>query len=221
MLQKGEEYRIMIADDHEIVRSGLRLLIERCAGMKIVAEASSFSELMQRLGTAECDLLILDINLGDRNGIDSIKEVLRRAPALKVLVLSMYPDELYSVQAIRSGAMGYLNKSAVSQELVKAIEDVLAGEQYISQPVSDNLLYGTVLEKDLRRPEEQLSAREFEVLSLIATGMANKEIAQKLGLSPKTVSTYRMRILEKLMLENTSQLIQYALQNNIVSAQKQ
>ncbi len=209
--------RIVIADDHEIVRSGLELIISRDSSMKIVAKASSFRELLALLeeGNA-CDLLILDLNLGDRNGLGTIRELREHYPQLTILVLSMYPEELYALQAIKAGAAGYLDKRAISEDLMAAIRKVLAGEKYISEAVESMLLYGTEL-KEGKGARELLSERELQVLSHLAAGRGTKEIAEILAISPKTVSTYRARMLEKLSLENTAQLIQYALQNNIVA----
>ena len=210
-------HRIVIADDHEIVRSGLELIVSREATLEIVAMAASFEELLTCLeAQKEAELLILDLNLGDRNGLGTIRELRERFPALKILVLSMYPEELYALQAIKAGAAGYLNKRAISGELVAAIGRVLSGEKYISEAVEEELLYGTELEEG-KGARELLSERELQVLSHLAAGRSTSEIAEHLAISPKTVSTYRARMLEKLSLENTAQLIQYALQHNIVA----
>jgi two-component system invasion response regulator UvrY len=210
-------YKIIIADDHAIVRSGLDFLIQQQPHMKIVAEAPSFSALMTILEGETCDLLILDLNMGDKNGLQSIKEINGLYPDMPILVLSMYPEELYAVQSIKAGASGYLNKKAVSEELTEAIKTIASGKKYVSESVQGTLLYGVPLEKESQNPAKLLSKREFEVLTLIAAGMTYKDISDKLSLSPKTVSTYRTRILEKLSLDNTSQLIHFALQNDIVA----
>jgi DNA-binding NarL/FixJ family response regulator len=212
-----EVYRIIIADDHDIVRSGLELILSKEPEMELTAMASSYEELTELLdGSVDADLLILDLNLGDRNGLGAIRELRERFDSLPILVLSMYPEELYALQAIRAGASGYLNKRAISGELVAAIHKVLSGEKYISREVEEELLFGTSLEEE-RSAREILSERELQVLSLLAAGKNATEIGEHLSISPKTVSTYRARMLEKLDLENTAQLIQYALQNNIVA----
>ena len=209
--------RIFIADDHDIVRSGLDLIISREEDLELGGMASCYEELLQLLGSgAPVDLLVLDLNLGDRNGLGTIRELHETFPDLPILVLSMYPEELYAMQAIRAGASGYLNKRAISGELVAAIHRVLSGEKYISEAVEEELLYGTTLEEE-KSAREILSERELQVLSLLAAGKSTSEIGELLSISPKTVSTYRARMLEKLSLENTAQLIQYALQNNIVA----
>ncbi len=209
--------RIAIADDHEIVRNGLIMLIEKEEEMRVEAEASSCSELISILKEENIDLLILDLNLGDKNGIESIENVSNLFPELPILVLSTYPEEPYAVQTFKAGASGYLNKTVVSSELIKAIQKITAGKKYISESLAENLAYGFSLEKSHTDPLELLSKREYEVLSLIASAQTYKEIASKLNLSPKTVSTYRTRILEKLNLTSTAQLLRFSYENNIAS----
>ncbi|MGB5964989.1 MAG: response regulator transcription factor [Sulfurimonadaceae bacterium] len=208
---------IAIADDHEIVRSGLAMLIDQQKEMTVQAEASSCSELLLLLEKERFDLLILDLNLGDKNGLESIVNVSRLFPTLPILVLSTYPEEPYAVQAFKAGASGYLNKTVISSELIKAILKITEGKKYISESLAENLAYGFSLEKSSKNPVELLSKREFEILALIASGQAYKEIASKLNLSPKTVSTYRTRILEKLNLSNTSQLLRFAYEQDITN----
>lgn len=206
---------IGIADDHEIVRNGLIMLIDQEKDMEVQMQASSFSELISLLKEDSIDLLILDLNLGDKNGIESIENVNDLFPTLPILVLSTYPEEPYAIQTFKAGASGYLNKTVISSELIKAIHKITAGKKYISESLAENLAYGFSLEKSNTDPVELLSKREFEVLSLIASGQAYKEIASKLNLSPKTVSTYRTRILEKLNLTSTAQLLRFAYEQNI------
>lgn len=207
--------RVAIADDHEIVRSGLKMLIDREKDMQVEVEASSCSDLTTLLKETDIDLLILDLNLGDINGVESIEQVSTLFPKLSILVLSTYPEEPYAIQTFKAGASGYLNKTVISSELIKAIHKITAGKKYISESLAENLAYGFSLEKSDTDPIELLSKREFEVLSLIASGQSYKEIASKLNLSPKTVSTYRTRILEKLNLTSTAQLLRFAYEHNI------
>lgn len=207
--------RIAIADDHEIVRNGLMMLIDQEKDMEVEVQASSCSDLISMLKEKSVDLLILDLNLGDKNGVESIENVSDLFPTLPILVLSTYPEEPYAVQTFKAGASGYLNKTVISSELIKAIRKITAGKKYISESLAENLAYGFSLEKSDTDPVELLSKREFEVLSLIASGQAYKEIASKLNLSPKTVSTYRTRILEKLNLTSTAQLLRFAYEHNI------
>ena len=210
-------YQVIIADDHDIVRSGLELILSQEDDLELTGRASSFEDLVDLVSRQEgSDILILDLNLGDRNGLEAIREIRSLCPTLQILVLSMYPEELYALQAIKAGASGYLNKRAISGELINAIHAVLSGKKYISDTVRDEIPYGTKLDEGVA-PHLTLSQREIEVLALLAAGKSVGEIGETLSISPKTVSTYRARMLEKLQLENTAQLIQYALQNNIVA----
>ncbi len=206
-------YKIIIADDHEIVRSGIKFTIESEEKLYIEDEAASFSELMDLLSRKEYDFLILDLNLGDKNGIPSIREISNLFDTLPILVLSMFPEDPYALQSIKAGASGYLSKKMVSQELIYAINTIIDGEVYISKSHMDTLPYGTTLDKTSKTSIASLSKREFEVYSLIASGMTSKEIADQLKLSQKTISTYLARILDKLSLSNTNQLIHFSLQN--------
>ncbi len=209
--------RIAVADDHEIVRSGLVMLIDQQQEMQVEVQAASYSELMSLLEKDDYDLLILDLNLGDKNGLESIENVSHAFPQLPILVLSTYPEDPYAVQTFKAGASGYLNKTVISSELIKAIRMITEGKKYISESLAENLAYGFSLEKSGKNPIELLSKREFEILALIASGQSYKEIATKLNLSPKTVSTYRTRILEKLNLSNNSQLLRFAYEQNIAN----
>lgn len=208
-------YKIIIADDHEIVRSGVKFIMEDQEHLHVEDEASSFSELISLLSQKKYDFLILDLNLGDKNGIQSIREISNQFNDLPILILSMFPEDPYALQSIQAGASGYLNKKMVSKELISAINSINEGETYIEKSHMETLPYGTALDKTSKSSIESLSKREFEVYSLIALGTTYKEIAEKLALSPKTVSTYRTRILEKLGLSNINQLIHFALQDSL------
>ncbi len=208
-------YKIIIADDHEIVRSGVKFTIATQKNLHIEDEASSFTELINLLSKNSYDFLILDLNLGDKNGIHSIREISDKFNTLPILVLSMFPENPYALQSIHAGASGYLNKKMVSEELLLAINSIIEGETYMSRACTEALLYGTDLDKKPKNSIESLSKREFEVYTLITSGVTYKEIAEKLALSPKTVSTYRARILEKLGLSNINQLIHFALQDSL------
>lgn len=208
---------IAIADDHEIVRSGLIMLIEQYENMKVQIEAASFSQLLPLLAEHSIDLLILDLNLGDKNGIELVKIVNDKFPTIPILVLSAYPEDQYALRTLKAGASGYLNKTAISQEVIHAILQITKGGKYISPTLAETLEYGLNLDKNNQDPIEQLSKRELEVLVLIADGKTYKEMAETLDLSPKTISTYRTRILEKLNLTSTSQLLRFAYENNVSS----
>ena len=198
--------QLAIADDHELIRSGLEMIIGSHADMKVSIAAGSYHELIDALKTTSVDLLILDLNLGDMNGLQTIEQIISAYPDMPILVLSAYAEEVYALRAFKSGAMGYLNKAVVSSELIDAIQTILKGERYVSQSCEEILPLGTDLDKESRNIGELLSKRELEVLTLIAADKTSKEIAQQLGVSPKTVSTYKTRMMDKLMLESTSQL---------------
>jgi len=202
--------RIAIADDHEIVRNGLSMIIENTEGMQVDIAASSHHELLDMLEKYEIDILILDLNLGDINGLGSLESVTKHYPSLPVLVLSAYPEEEYAVRAFKSGALGYLNKAVISSELIEAIRTIQNGKSYVSKTLAQNLPYGTRLERETKDISEILSKRELEVFTLIGQGKSSTEIADILSLSPKTVSTYRSRIMEKLMLTSRTQLQRFA-----------
>lgn len=206
---------IIVADDHELIHKGLRMMVDPYEHLKIAAEATSFHALLDQLENGHFDLLILDLNLGDMNGLETIGMVSNAYPELPILVLSSFPEDKYAVHAFKAGASGYLNKSVFSPELLTAIEKVAGGKKYISESLSENLIYGLSLEKNDQDPDKLLSKREFEVLTLMCAGKTYNEIASELNLSPKTVSTYRTRILEKLNLSNTAQLLRYTYEHQI------
>ncbi|MEA3490670.1 MAG: response regulator transcription factor [Campylobacterota bacterium] len=214
-MEPKDTYKIIIADDHEIVRSGIKFMVVSQEDFHIEDEASSFSELIELLSQKSYDLLVLDLNLGDKNGIRSIREISDRFDHMPILILSMFPEDPYALQSIKAGAWGYLNKKMVSEELILAVNTVLRGKIYLSAEYMDTLPYGIILDKTVKSSIESLSKREFEVYTLIASGITYRQIANKLSLSPKTVSTYRARILEKLSLSNTNQLIHFALQDSL------
>ena len=202
--------RLAVADDHELIRNGLTMIISTRSDMQVTVQAASYQELLEALEQEDVNLLLLDLNLGDINGLSTVEQINARYPSLPILVLSAYPEEAYALRAFKSGALGYLNKSVVSSELVDAILTVMRGEKYVSRTFEEILPFGTDLSPEKKTLGELLSKREFEVLNLIALGKSPKEIAEEMALSPKTVSTYRTRILDKLSLESTAQLQRFA-----------
>jgi len=209
-------YNIIIADDHEIVRNGIKFTLKNKMNLSVTAEASSYSQLLDLLLKDSYDILILDLNLGDNSGIDTVNELHTMYPSMKILILSMYPEDPYALQSIKAGAKGYVSKGAISDELSIALQTLMKDDIYIKKELLDDLPLDVKLKEQTPiNPLETLSSREYEVFSLLSEGLAYKEIAQKMGLSPKTISTYRSRILEKLSLSNTNQLIQYALANKL------
>ncbi len=207
--------RILLADDHRLVREGLKQLLAEAPELTVVAEAASGEEVLERVPAGGIDLVILDISLPGRSGLEVLKQLRETAPGLPVLVLSMYPEEQYAVRVIRSGASGYLTKDAAPEELVEAIRRIADGQKFISADLAD--LLASFLEESGEKPRhERLSDREFEVLRLLAAGLPNKEIAGRLSLSPKTISTYRSRILDKLGLHSGADLVRYAVDRGLV-----
>jgi DNA-binding NarL/FixJ family response regulator len=205
---------ILIADDHPVVRTGLRQILGSEADVWIVAEVADGDALLHTLASAPVDVLLLDLAMPGAPFPALLREVKSRYPRLRVLVLSMQPEDQFAVRALRDGAAGYLSKDRSPQELIAAVRKVVQGGTYVSPTLADQL--ATALDAG-RAPiaHEALSDREHEVLRLIGAGKAVREIATTLSLSPKTVSTYRTRILEKLGLQTSAELIRYALQHQL------
>ena len=202
---------IIIADDHQIVCKGISYTLSYRKDMKVETEVNSFAELSSALNNSTYEFLIMDLQLGDKNGVHAVREISDLYPDLKILVLSMLPEDPYALQSIHAGAMGYLNKSTMLDDLISAIENIISGKIYLSRSYAASLPYGTILHKTSKHAIAALSKREFEVYTLLTMGITYKEIAERLNVHPKTISTYRMRILEKLELSNNTQLIQHAL----------
>jgi len=207
--------RILIADDHPVFRRGLRQIIQETADMVVAAEAVDGREALLKARTGEYDVVLLDITMPIRNGVDVLSQLKHERPTLPVLMLSMHPEEQYAVRALRAGASGYLTKESAPEELVAAIRKVSTGGKYVSASLAERLA-SIVQEDGGPLPHETLSGREYQIMCLIAAGRTVSEAARELALSVKTVSTYRARILEKLRLKNTAELIRYATKNELV-----
>jgi len=206
---------ILIADDHSVVREGLKQIISGNADMTVLAEACSGNEAIEKIRKNPISVAILDISMPGKNGLDTLKELKVMHPDLPVLILSMYPEEQYALRFFRAGASGYLTKKSAPEELVNAIRTVSRGKKDVS-PVLAEKLIGELDVTNEKPLHSALSDREFQVLCLMASGKTSGEIAEELFLSVKTISTYRARILEKLRLKNTAELINYAIQNQLV-----
>lgn len=206
--------RILIVDDHPVVREGLKQILSRTGTMEIAGEASDGAEASAKLAREQFDLVLLDIALPGRSGMDVLKEIKRHYPKLPVVVCSMHLEEEYGLRALRAGASGYLTKKSASTELVAAVEKVLRGGKYISQSMAEKL--ADAVANDGAPPHQTLSDREYEVLCLIAAGMTVGEIARQMSLNIKTVSTYRTRILAKMNMKTNAELNRYALNNDLV-----
>lgn len=207
--------RVLIADDHAIVRKGLRLIAKEQASEIEVDEAENGQEVMEKIHQSRYDVLVLDISMPGRNGLDILREVRHALPSLPVLILSMHPEEQYAIRMLKSGASGYLTKDCAPDQLVPAIQKIARGGKYVSDMLAERLLFNLTGEAN-RPPHELLSDREYSVLVLIGQGKTPTEIAEQLILSVKTVSTYRTRVLEKLNLQSTAELIRYVIENNLV-----
>ena len=206
--------RILIIDDHEIVRDGIKkILNERNVG-HVYGEAGSAAEALKLVFERDWDVVILDISLGGRNGLEVMKEIKALRPHLPVLILSMHSEEQYARRAFKAGAAGYITKDSPRTELLKAIDRVAEGRRYVSPALAEGLVVD--LERGTRPAHETLSNREFEVMQWIASGKTVGEIADLLSLSDKTISTYRARTLEKMGMRTNAELTHYAIQNGLV-----
>jgi len=206
--------RILLVDDHVVVRQGLKHILSESIADAVFEEADSGSKAMDKARSCDFDLLVLDISLPDKSGLEVLKEVRQACPKLPVLMLSMYPEEHFAVRALRAGASGYLTKRAPVAELVAAVKKVLAGGKYVSPSLAERLA-GEIGHPSELAPHELLSDREFQVFRLLAAGKTVKAIAQQLGLSVPTISTYRSRILEKMGMSENSDLVRYAIVNRL------
>jgi two-component system, NarL family, invasion response regulator UvrY len=207
--------RIVIVDDHAIVRKGLRQILADAPEMAVTAECADGQELLRQLEKEQFDLVLLDISMPGRNGIDLLKQVKGMRPDLPVLILSMHPEEQYAIRALKSGASGYITKESAPDELVKAIRKVSSGGVYVSSALAERLALALGSE-GARLPHESLSDREYQILCLIASGRTVKEIAEHLSLSVKTISTYRTRMLAKMRMKSNAELSTYAIRNGLV-----
>jgi DNA-binding NarL/FixJ family response regulator len=207
--------KILIVDDHPVVRQGLRLLLETQPGVAGVAEAGTAAEALERLREESWDVLVLDIDLPDRSGLDVLHDARARWPELPVLILSIHPESVMALRLLKAGAAGYLNKDSAPAELVKAVRSVAGGGRYISAVLAQ-LLAEQIGADAAREPHERLSEREYQVFHRLASGQTVGEVAEGLHLSVNTVSTYRARILEKMTLSNNAELMRYAAERRLV-----
>ncbi len=218
---------VILCDDHALIRRGIRDTLLDASDIRVVGEASDYGELralmrnlaVERAGSGErpspCDVLVLDINLPGRSGLDALAALKDEGSPVRVLVVSMYPEDQYALRALRAGAFGYVNKGGDPQTIVQAVRAVAAGKKYVTPEIAQMLV------ENLNAPvtenrHQTLSNREMETLVLIASGKRLADIAEKLALSPKTVSVYRARVLEKLQLANNAELTVYAIRNGLV-----
>jgi DNA-binding NarL/FixJ family response regulator len=206
--------KILIADDYAVVRNGLKQIIQERAGLHVAGEASNGQEVLEMIHAERWDVLVLDLSMPVRGGLEVLHDVKQMAPTLPVLILSMYPESQYGIRALRAGAAGYMNKECALDELVTAIQKVVAGGKYVSPSLAERLAFE--LSGGLNKePHELLSDREYDVMCMIGAGKSPEQIARELSLSVKTISTYRARVLQKLSLNKNAELIRYVLEHNL------
>ena len=207
--------RILIVDDHEVVREGIRRIFDEQQEKVAFGQAGTAAEALRLARDEDWDVAVLDLSLGDRSGLEVLKELKQIRPRLPVLILSMHSEEQYARRAFKGGAAGYITKDSPRTELLKSIEKVIKGGRYVSPTLAEKLVFDIEGWTD-RPPHEALSDREFEVMKLIASGKKVTEIAVMLSLSDKTISTYRARILQKLRMKTNAELTRYAIQNELI-----
>lgn len=207
--------KILIADDHPILREGLKRILSGSGEKFQIDEAENGQEALDKVWANDYDVILLDISMPGTSGLDVLKQIKKQKPRLPVLILSMYPEDQYAMRILRAGASGYLTKNSASEELITAIRKVLQGRKYVTPTLAEKLVYE--LEADEKKqPHERLSDREYQVMHMIASGKTIKAIADELTLSVKTISTFRTRILTKMTMKNNAELTYYAIKQGLV-----
>jgi DNA-binding NarL/FixJ family response regulator len=207
--------RILVVDDHAIVREGLKQILSDVSDISVLAEAANGQEAMDRIRRETFDVILMDISMPGRSGLEILKDIKNEQPKLPVLILSMHPEEQYAIRALKAGAAGYMNKSSAPDELIGAIRKVSAGRKYVSPSVAEKLAF-ELGSDPTRLPHELLSDREYQVMIMLAAGKSVSEIGEELCLSVKTISTYRARIMEKMNLKKNAELTLYAVQHHLL-----
>jgi two-component system, NarL family, invasion response regulator UvrY len=205
---------VLIVDDHAIVRQGLRQILTESGRIEIIAEAESGGAAMRQLREGEWSVVVLDISLPDRNGIEVLKQIRKECPKLPVLMLSMHEEGLYAIRALKAGASGYITKQSAPNELMAAINQVARGRKYLTPTMAEAMAESLGADHD-RPPHEMLSDREYQTLCLIASGKSLTDVAEEMHLSVKTVSVYRGRLLQKMKLRNNAEVTHYAIKNGL------
>ena len=207
--------RVILCDDHAMIRRGIRDTLSEAVDIRVVAEAGSYSEIRELIRNQTFDVLLLDINLPGRGGLEVLSSLRETDSPIKVLIVSMFPEDQYAIRCLRSGAQGYLNKAGNPEDLIKAVRAIFNGQKYVTPEVANMLVESLSLPENHTR-HASLSERELQTLLKIASGKKLSEIAEELMLSPKTISVYRSRVLEKLSMKNNSELTVYAIRNELV-----
>ncbi len=206
---------ILIVDDHAIVRAGLNTILELEKGFSVTGMAKNTAEALKIISSKKIDVMVLDVSLPGRSGLEIIKEAKQIQPLLKIIMLSIYPEDRFAIRALKAGASGYLTKEMAPEMIVEAIRKVSSGGKYIT-PVMAEKLADELNELSEKTPHERLSDREFDVMCMMGSGNSLVDIALKLGISDRTVSTYRTRILKKMSLKNNSEVIHYVIDNGLI-----
>jgi len=207
--------RILLVDDHPLVRQGIKQVLTGAFHPALVGEAATAEEGLSEVRTTEWDVMVLDLTLPGVSGLDLLKDLRRERPSLPVLVLSMHPADQFARRAMNAGASGYLTKDSAPTELVRAVGEVIAGRRYLNSAVIEELVVQHQPDHE-QRPHEVLSDREYQVLRMIASGLTVSQVATRLSLSVKTISTYRARVLEKMNMKTTAELMHYGIQHGLV-----
>ncbi len=215
MKNENKKIKVQITDDHPVVRRGLKQIIDDCLDIEVVCEANNGHELFSELINTSIDVILLDISLPGRNGLGLIKEIKSIKPEVAILILSIHSEEQYALRSLKLGASGYLTKSCTTDELITAVRKVAQGKKYITPILAEKIAID--IDSTYNNPiHDLLSDREMEVMCMLARGKSNGDIAIELSLSPKTISTYRERILEKMSLKTTAEIIRYAIKEKLV-----
>ena len=212
--------RVILCDDHALIRRGIRDTLADCVDIEVVGEAGDYGELralLHKLGDKPCDVLVLDINMPGRSGLDVLHVLKDEGAAIRTLIVSMYPEDQYAIRALKAGAFGYVNKGGDPALLVQAVRTVAQGRKYVTPEIAQ-MLVESLTAPATEAAHQKLSDRELQTLVMIASGKRLSDIAEELNLSPKTVSVYRARVLEKLALANNSELTVYAIRNGLVES---
>ncbi len=207
--------RVLIADDHAIVRKGLRQIISEAYPTAHIGEVGDVESLVSEVSRSDWDLVITDINMPGRSGVEALHQLKQINPKMPVLIMSMYPEDQYAIRVLKGGAAGYLSKDNVHEELIRAIQAILQGRKFITPSIAEKLA-GSLETGTSRELHESLSDREFDVLKMLANGRSISEIADRLALSATTVSTYRSRIMEKMQMKTNADLTRYALEKKLI-----
>lgn len=207
--------KVIIADDHPVVRHGLKQILAEEPDITVAAEANNSPELLRQIANQPCDVVVLDITMPGRDGLETLKELRRERPKLPVLILSIHPEDQFGLRVLKAGAAGYMTKETAPDELVKAIRKVFSGGKYLSATLAEKIAFD--LDRDTSKPpHEALSDREYVVMCMLASGKTVSEVSRELSLSVKTVSTHRARILEKMKMKTNAELTHYAVKNRLV-----